>query len=235
MISRQDLAQVLDKLMEEESEKFFKDVPQAAHLTDQSAPLDENYYIRHRIETVKRIRMTARTDALALAKMIDEDYEAAREWSEYSTEELGHDRLYLADLRKHGYTDEQVNSTEPFPATKAMLRYLETSIERVGSIAAVAYSVFVEWNSDRYSRKAVAKAEARYSSDFVKGSKAHVGIDDELDHYAVMVGIAHSLLARHGGDETVLVTLIRQIASHFRDYFSELHHATVGMAAAVAS
>ena len=149
MISRHELEQVLDRVMEEESEKFFKAVPQSGHLTEESGPLDENYYIRHRIETVKRIRLTAKTDALALARMIDENYEAARDWSTYTAEELSHDRLYLADLRKHGYTDGQVIATEPFGATSAMLRYLETSIERVGSIAAVAYSVFVEWNSDR--------------------------------------------------------------------------------------
>jgi hypothetical protein len=232
MISRHELEQVLDKVMEEESEKFFKTVPHAAHLTDESGALDEGYYLRHRVETVKRIRLTAKTDALALAKMIDEDYEAAREWSEYTAEELSHDRLYLADLRKHGYTDAQVNAAELFPATSAMLRYLETSIDRVGSIAAVSYSVFVEWNSDRYSRKAVAKAETHFSPEFVKGSKAHVGIDDDLDHYALMVNVAHRLLARHG-DETVLVDLIRQIASHFRNYFTQLHESTVGMATAV--
>ena len=224
MIPRDQLEIVLDKLMEEEGAKFLRSVPGAAHLTDESQPLDENYYFRHRIETVKRIRLTARTDALALERMIDEDYEAAREWAVYTAQEMNHDRLYLADLHKHGYDDKQVTAMAPFEATVAMLDYLKDNIQRQGGITAVAYSLFVEWNSARYSGKAVAKAAAHFSSEFVRGSNAHVGIDDELDHYSMMVTIAHRLLGYR--DETVLFTLIRGIAEHFRNYFTELYYAT---------
>jgi len=222
-----ELELMLDQLMEEEARKFLDTVPHAAHLTDQSQPLDEAYYVRHRIETVKRIRLTAKVDALALARMIDEDYEAARQWSRYASQELSHDLLYLEDLRHHGYSERQVDATEPFPATREMLRYLEESIERFGAIAAVAYSLFVEWNSARYSRKAVAKAASHFSRRFVKGSQAHVAIDDELDHYYVMADIAHRL-SRNDSDQAILVTLIRRIASSFRDYFTQLYWATVG-------
>jgi hypothetical protein len=222
MVSRDELEQILDRLMEEEAVKFLMTVPGAAHLTDESQPLDEPYYIRHRIETIKRIRLTAKIDALALARMIEEDYGAAREWSRYAAQELNHDLLYLADLRHHGYSDEQISAMEPLEATREMVKYLEEGVERVGAIAAVAYSVFVEWNSARYSRKAVAKAQVHFSPDSVKGSSAHVSIDDDLDHYGIMVNIAHRLLLFHR-DEAVLLSLIRRIASHFRDYFSELH------------
>lgn len=230
MLSRLQLEIFLDRLMEEEGEKFLADVPHAEHLTDPLKPLNEKYYLRHRIETVKRIRLTARIDALALAKMIGQDYEAARGWSNYAAQELSHDLLYLADLRRHGYSEAQVNEIEPFPATRSMLHYLEESTERFGAIAAVAYSLFVEWNSARYSSKAVARASEHFSPEFVKGSRAHVGIDDDLDHYSMMVGIVHRLLGRQA-DETVLAALIRQIASYFRDYFRELSGATMDAAA----
>lgn len=227
MISRHELDERLERVMECEAEEFLRAVPGAAHLTDESQPLDERYYLRHRIETVNRIRLTAKIDALALARMIEEDYESAREWSTYTAQELSHDQLYLADLRKHGISDQQVAATDPLPATREMVDWLAASVQRFGSIAAVAYSIFVEWNSARYSRKAVAKAEAHFAPEFVKGSKAHVAIDDDLDHYSIMVDIAHRLLAEQS-DPSVLVSLLQQIATYFRTYFAELYNVTKG-------
>src|SRR5947209_3841623 len=75
MIDRRELALELDALMDAEAVAFLASVPHGSHLTD-DGPLDEAYYLRHRIETVKRIRITARTDAIALARMVEEDYAA---------------------------------------------------------------------------------------------------------------------------------------------------------------
>jgi hypothetical protein len=224
MLDRQQLAERLDEVMEEEAALFLDRVAGASHLTDDQ-PLHEAYYIRHRIETIKRIRLTARTDAIALSRMVEEDYDAARPWARYVCEELEHDTLFLADLAAHGVTEAAVRATPLFAATKDMIGYLEDRIREVGSIAAVAYSIFVEWNSIRYSLPAARKAAAAFSADHVAGSLSHAGIDEEENHYDVMVDIAHRLLS-YQESEQVLIHLVRDISELFRRYFDELYDLT---------
>lgn len=227
MLSRETLEERLDEILHEEVERFIATVPYASHLTDDGQVLDEKYYLRHRVETIKRIRMTSKTDALALARMIDEDYETARSWARYTVQEMNHDLLFMKDLRAHGYTFESVASLEPFRSTREMIAYLIDRIEADGSVAAVAYSIFVEWNSERYSSRVVSKAEKQFSRHHVAGSRAHVGIDEDQDHYSMMLDIVHCLLDRSQSDEEMLFRLIRDISAHFRQYFLELYEATV--------
>jgi hypothetical protein len=230
MVSRRELAICLDELLEAEAAIFLASVPSASHLTD-DRPLNAAYYIRHRIETIKRIRLTARTDALALVRMVEEDYEAARPWGRYVCEELDHDTMFLGDLQKHGVTAAVVDATPLYAATRDMIDYIERNIAARGSIAAVAYSVFVEWNSARYSEPAVLKAAATFSSEHIAGSHSHLAIDQDEDHYDVMVDITHRLL-RGGEPGEILFPLIRDIAALFRRYFEELHRDTLERAVA---
>ena len=227
-----ELSDWVDQVMTEETARFVSEVPFASHLTDDQ-PLNETYYIRHRIETIRRIRLTARTDALSLARMVEEDYTAARKWSRYITEELSHDALFLRDLRQHGISEDVILSASPFPATLTMVRFIEEEIWRVGSLAAVAYSLLVEWSSERYSPGAVSKAENAFSANHVKGSKSHLGIDEDEDHYRMMLDVASRLLDA-GGGLPILERLIRTISAHLRQYFLELYEETVPRAEAAA-
>lgn len=219
----------LNSLFQDEARAFSATVPFSGHLTDPTAPLHDAYYVRHRIETVHRIRLTARTDALALAQMVDEDYDCAREWAAYTVEELGHDRLFLSDLAGHGVTEEQALQTPPFPATRRLISHLTTSIMTVGSAAAVAYALFVEWNSERVSEAVVARAEAQYGSERTRGGRQHLGIDAQEDHYTAMVGLAYRIALKTYGEDRIY-DLVRQTAEDLRDYFTELYEATVGAA-----
>ncbi len=226
MVTRERLARQLNDVMEREAETYLSEVPFASHLTD-TTPLNRDYYLRHRIETVHRIRQTARIDALALARMLDEDYPAARHWGRYTCEELEHDQLYLSDLATHGFTEEQVLATPLFNATGAMLTYMIEALERWGSLAAVSYSIFVEWNSARYSAAAVEKASQAFSVKNVAGSKTHLGIDEVEDHYEVMVDIAYTLVEKDEERERALFDMIGDYAKFFRQYFTELYQSTV--------
>jgi hypothetical protein len=221
----QALSEWLDEVLVEEGERFLREVPWASHLTSEARPLDSAYYVRHRIETVWRIWLTSRTDALALAHMVDEDYDAARQWGRYTCEELDHDRLYLADLARHGVSESEVKARGPLPATREMLSYLEREIELLGALPAVAYSVLVEWNSEKFSAPVVDRAAAAFSEGHVAGSRSHLGIDVEENHYPTMVEIAFRLLQGRNSLAT-FERLIRDIAGHLRRYFVQLHDET---------
>jgi hypothetical protein len=219
------LAIWLDDLFVAEGHRFLSEVPWASHLTDEASPLDEGYYTRHRIETVWRIWLTAKTDAIALAHMIEEDYDAARDWARYACEELDHDRLFLGDLVHHGLSVDQVRSIGPFPATLEMVRYIERNATPLGSLPALIYSLYVEWNSERFSRRAVAKASDRFSAVHVTGSFEHVGIDTEESHYWMLVTILFRLLGKqHSLD--IVKQVVGEIAAYLRRYFVELYEET---------
>jgi hypothetical protein len=227
MANRYELSGRLDDVMEKEAHKFVSTVPYARHLTDASDALAERYYIRHRVGTVKRVRMTSKTDALALAKMLDEDYDAARQWGQYAVQELNHDILYLQDLQEHGWSEAAVHAVKMFPSTQLMVQFLERGIVEHGSLPAIAYSLFVEWNSARYSRLTVAKAESHYSAKHVAGAKEHVLVDDDQDHYSMLVDIADRVLQARNSDVSRLTDLIESISRCFRDYFRELYQETI--------
>jgi len=226
MFSLAKFREAFEKQCEEEVALFFRTVPHAEHLTDPSTDLDETYYIRHRVETIKRIQMTARTDALALVALIREHYDLARKWAKYTLQEMNHDLMFLRDLKEHGYSQEQVVAIAPFEATKHLGIYLENSINTYGPIAAVAYSLFVEWNSDRYSKKTVEKAMKKYSSKHTAGAKAHVHFDEDQDHYQLIVEIAYRLI-ENDGHARQLFQITKDISALFRAYFTELYHHTI--------
>ena len=216
----------IDEIFEKEIKIFFQNIPYASHLTDKNVDLDENYYIRHRIETIKRIKMTSRTDAIALAEMINENYDLSRKWAKYTLQEMNHDLMFMKDLKTHGYTQSQVDDVELFESTKNLGAYLEDSISKYGPIAAVAYSLFVEWNSDRYSKKAVEKAQEKYSERHISGSKAHVHFDEDHDHYQLIMSIAYHLI-RDDDHEMQFFQITKDISSLFRSYFMELYQDTI--------
>ncbi len=210
----------LDQELEMLNERFLAEVPKASHMTD-GTPLDRNYYLRHQVETIKRIRMTARTDALALAAMIGENYEAARIWAHYACTELDHDQMFYADLERQGVSRVMVDATPLLPATEALGRFLENGIVRHGSLPAVAYSVFVEWNSERFSGRAVTKAEETFGKTKVEGARSHLAVDETENHCREMLMLAERL-TRYEEGEALLFAFIDEIAVLFRDYFTQL-------------
>lgn len=214
-------ADQLDGILHQEACLAAVTVPRVAHLTSDDSPLDHTYYVRHRIETVRRIRETARIDAQALAHMLAEDYESARSWAAYTVQELNHDRLYLADLAQHGLEESVVLNTVPLASTSALLATLRARMDGYGSLPAVAYSLFVEWNSARASAAAVTRATDAFGRDKVRGSAAHVRIDADDQHGDLMCTIAEQLVRRQTGF-AALEFLLREVAAGFRAYFTEL-------------
>ena len=103
--------------------------------------------------------------------------------------------------------------------------YLWRRIEKDGAMTAVAYSLFVEWNSKHFSRAAVDKARSTFGEAFVLGSSSHLNVDDMENHYEMMLGIMARLL-RAPRAETALRADIHEIARLFREYFRELYEYT---------
>ncbi|BBB96564.1 hypothetical protein DXU06_27815 [Bradyrhizobium elkanii] len=214
--------QAIDQIMVAECLLFANSVPRADHLSGPTTPLDRTYYLRHRIETVRRIWETARTDALALSVMVREDYEAARYWAEYLREEMNHDKLYLGDLGRHGISRDLVSTTPPFASTLDLIATLERRIMEFGSLPAVAYSVFVEWNSRHASPLAAARAAEAFGQNCVNGARAHIAIDERDHHDEMMLAVATRVMGARNYSTGLLATLLSEVGALLRAYFVEL-------------
>lgn len=227
MIDSTSLSDAIDHILEEEGRVSAQVVPGVFQLSADDEPLNETYYVRHRVETVRRIWATADTDARALVAMLGEDYDAARIWADYLSTEMNHDKLYLADLLHHGVDAEQARATPPLQSTVAMVETLVRDIDTYGSLPAVAYSLFVEWNSARAAAGAVDRARTAFGPEFVKGAAAHVGVDKREDHASQMLEVAHRLVSRRSDGPSLLFALLRKTSAFFRAYFTELHAVAV--------
>jgi hypothetical protein len=105
-------------------------------------------------------------------------------------------------------------------------------MDQIGSLAAVAYSLFVEWNSEHASERVVARAQRYFSAMHVNGSRSHLNIDKKARHYSMILDIAHRLIGRIGS-ERELFTTVEEIAGLFGAYFCELYDVTIGRRVAV--
>ena len=93
-----------------------------------------------------------------------------------------------------------------------MMNTLAFRISQFGSLPAIAYSIFVEWNSAKASNLAVERAASALSKNHVKGAKAHVAIDENENHYDMMLDVANSVMQARGYGLCVLSMFVREIA-----------------------
>lgn len=219
-----DLEKQIDSYLMEKINEFWVNVPYGKHLLDNDQPLNKNYYIRHRIETIKRIRLTSKMDSIALSKIIDQHYDSARKWGLYTIQEMNHDNMFIKDLNQHGVKNEYIDSIDAFQSTKSMVNYLIEKINDSNSgLPAVCYSLFVEWNADKFSKNVVNRISSEYSDKYVSGARRHIEFDNQHDHYSIILKLAEKLTQTR---EQIFLFLDK-INDFFCQYFVELHRETV--------
>ncbi len=185
MIDRDLLTEMkgyLDKVMEV---RLFDRVPFAQEFHSGEA-FDRAYYTRHLMETVIRIRLNNEVDAFCLHKIAHDNYKLAGQLATYLAEELGHEDLFLADLKRLGVSREQLHATPPFVATKKLIGFMYFSIDKDGPMPTMTWNWLVEWYSDKFNKVITQKAAAEFGEQTVKGSMGHLGIDEHEDHVGLM-------------------------------------------------
>ncbi len=149
MTSNPELRKKVDAVLDTFIKDFYETVPYAQHQKD-SAELNLDYYKRHNIETILRLRRKRTVDALAIKYFTKVDPVQAKAWAHYTDDEMLHDRLFAADLAKVGVTKDQIYSTEPMLSTKLLTGYLQYGMEFEDSPLALITSVyFVEYVTTR--------------------------------------------------------------------------------------
>lgn len=219
----------LEKAAHDAMEDLFERVPKAREF-HAGEWIDREYYQRHLIETVLRIRLNNEVDAYGLYKIGYRDNRLAATLAQYLAEEYGHEELFIRDIARFGVSKEELDATSVFPSTEKLIGYLYFAINRHGPLPTMVWNWFVEWYSDRYNGVITDHAAETYGSQMVKGSAAHIQYDESHDHDDLMWSAVERAISGWGDYETAeryLVNFVDLIA----DYFTELHRSTVGAGA----
>ena len=204
-----------------EMEKLFQRVPRARGFHDGTFT-EQEYYARHLLETIVRIRLNNEVDTYCLHRISIGHNRLAATLATYLAEEFGHDDMFLADLQRFGISRQEVDQARPFHATELLIGYMYYAIDHEGPLATMVWNWFVEWYSDRYNLVITRAAAQRFGDEKVRGSMRHLDIDDSEDHVGLMFKTIEQAMQSPADGERVkryLTNFVRLVA----EYFQELH------------
>jgi hypothetical protein len=226
MTANGDLRARVDAYLDSAIRDFYQTVPFARHLLSASE-INLDYYKRHNIEIILRLRRKRTIDALAIKYFTKCDPVQAKAWAHYADDEMLHDTLFAADLAKVGVAKDEIYSTEPLLSTKLLTGYLQYGMEFEDSPLALITSVyFVEYVTTRTQPGWLDNMEKALGRDMIKGQRAHVGTDLNDDHDGFVWRVLASLVTSPE-DEAKLMDHMKNICWLWRLYFVEIHQRTI--------
>jgi len=210
----------VNKLLDSMIETFYEYAPAARYLSS-SRNIDKELFKRHTVETILRIRLARIADSKAIQHFTKTDPFLAQKWSEYSAEEMLHDRLFLKDLKNLGMTEEEVYATPPLLATRLLQGYLYYTLEHEGPRGVISKSYFVEYTTRKTQAMWNENAKRSLGREAVKGAEAHHNYDVAEDHstevWNVLMGTVES-----AEDEKRVLYHLNVYFGLFVAYFNEL-------------
>lgn len=213
------------KIAQNEMEKMFIKVPFARdfHL---GIKTNLEYYKRHLMETVLRIRLNNEVDAYCLYKISKGNTRLAQLLAQYLAEELGHENFFINDLKTFGIDLETLNNTKPFFSTNKLIGYLYHAIDQDGGIPTMVWNWFVEWYSDNYNKKITEKIAKEYGEKYSFGFTKHIEFDEDHDHVSLMFSTVELSVSKPEDMKKVEMYL-SQFIELIGEYFNELYEVTM--------
>ncbi len=180
-------------------------------------------YKRNNIEIILRLRMKRWIDALTIHYFTKNDPTLAKKWSQYTDDEMLHDRMFAKDLNEVGVTNDEIYSTEPFFATKLLQGYFYYGLEHEGKpLASLASSYFIEYASIKTQPAWLDHWEKKLGVDKVRGARGHLNHDIEDKHIDFVWNVLKSFMHTKE-DEDKLIEHISNVYKLFFMYFHELY------------
>lgn len=209
----------------QEMEKMFCKIPFTRNFhTGQKTNLD--YYKRHVIEIILRIKLNNEVDAYSLYKIGYKDNLLSKKLATYLSEEYGHEAFFMSDLRALGVSEEQVNKTNPFFSTKKLIGYLYFAIMQDGPMPTMVWNWLVEWYSDTYNMIITQKAAKEFGKDKVLGSLKHLSFDESHDHLSLMFSTIEATVKTDYDSEKVKM-YISNFIDLIGEYYLDLYANTI--------
>lgn|SRR3990167_453652 len=226
-LDKSALRQKFDEKLDALIIQFYKDVPNASYQKD-AKEINPDYYKRHCIETILRIRHKRMIDALVIHYFTKHNPRAAKFWAEYTEDEMLHGHMFGRDLeRQFGLTMDDIYKYEPLLATKLLNGYFYFTLEHEGPMAAIASAYFLEYTTRKTQPDWLDNLENVFGSDNVKGARGHVNHDIKDNHnefvWMVLMETVHT-----EEDVARLEQHIQNIYGLFAAYFLDVYQETIG-------
>lgn len=195
--------------------------PMAHAFSCDAQAINEPTLLRHSIEHIFRIRMFRRLDAAASLELQCSYPQVADMWGQYARSESVHDRYFLRDVCAAGLDPENLETLQQFPATSRLGIFIGEAMRLYGALPVVLYSFWAEHGSMAGTPRIVARNKAVFGDKAIKGVTAHLALDDNQGHPALITEILKVIISNEK-DLFLASTLLEQITDMIGDYFSEL-------------
>jgi len=222
------LREKVDHTLNSMIERFYNEVPHGKYQKE-SKEIDKNYFIRHSIETVLRIRHKRMIDALVIHYFTKHNPRLAKSWANYIEDEMLHGHMFARDIEKlSGLTlDDIYQNYEPLFSTKLLNGYFYFTLEHEGPLASIASAYFLEYTTRMTQPVWLDNLEQIFGKDNLSGARGHVNHDirDNHNHFVweVLSALIHS-----EEDEKRLFQHLNCIYGLFVAYFQEVYQQSLG-------
>ena len=231
-VRSKELRAEVDGFINHQVEKWNATVPQARHF--EGGPIDREYYKRHLIETVWRIRLLRIAESKAIGEIAKRSPEAAQIWANYEREEMIHDTLFMNDYLAAGGSEQTFFSTEPYLATKLLAGYFSYLLEHEGPLGVVAYSYLVETVNVKIDPDKIKGMKEQLGAKLIKGQIAHTHTDVFEDHPGEVWDVVRHLIESED-DIKRLYAYIEENQRILAMYFQEIYDEKIGQRAEAVS
>lgn len=193
------------------------------HFDDDYIPL--SYYKRHLLEAILRIRLNNEVDSYCLYKISTKNQKLSKILSKYLAEEFTHDDLFLSDLKKFGISKDEVDSSQVFLSTSALIGNMYQDIKLDGAMPTMVWNWFVEWYSDSFNGFITQKAKEKFGEEKVGGVMTHMNIDEMENHSNLMFSTVEECI-KSSEDINKVKNYIEKYCTFIGWYFQELYDTT---------
>ena len=222
------LRKKMDSTLDQMIETFYHDAPHAKYQKD-SSEIDLNYFIRHSIETVLRIRQKRIIDALVIHYFTKHNPRLAKDWAHYIEDEMLHGHMFARDIEKLcGLKLEDIyKNYQPLFSTQLLNGYFYYTLEHEGPLAAITSAYFLEYTTRMTQPIWLDNLEKVLGKENLLGARGHVNHDIRDNHNDFVWNVLSSLVTSQA-DEERLFGHLRRIYGLFVAYFLDVYQETLG-------
>ncbi len=222
-----ELRERVDAALEKMIAAFYQDAPLANYQKD-SELIDLNYFKRHTIETILRIKHKRMIDALVIHYFTKHDLQLAKLWAQYIEDEMLHGKMFANDLQKlTGITLTEIDEQyELLFSTKLLNGYFYFTLEHEGPMASIVSAYFIEYTTRKTQPIWLDNLERVFGKENLMGARGHVDHDIRDGHNDFVWNVLSSLI-KNEKDENKMFEHLHHIYGIFVGYFIDLYHQTL--------
>ncbi len=208
--------------------QFYKDATYGCYQKD-STQVDRQYFVRHSIETVLRIRHKRMIDALVIHYFTKHNPKLAKAWAHYTEDEMLHGHLFARDTEKlAGISLEEIyQQYEPLFSTQLLNGYFYFTLEHEGPLAAITSAYFLEYTTRMTQPEWLDNLEKVFGKDKLLGARGHVNHDIRDNHNNFVWDVLSALITSEEIEQRFFMHLDR-IYGLFMAYFLDVYQVTLG-------